>query len=203
MRSTSQKFSVGLLVLFVLGLVVFLVMFLSKKKATVTVTTGPAANPEPPSLPRPQRNNNPFALIQLQPSQWLGLVGTDPGQPAGFLKFDTALNGTRAGFINLWNRYFSKGLRNINQIAAVYLGTDQPIAFGAGGVVVNKAAADYATALSKITGFDINRYLTWNQAFTLGRAIEKIENGYQWVSEADFQKGYELATAYTGANPDS
>lgn len=138
-------------------------------------------------LPRPQRNNNPFALIQLSPSNWVGLVGTDEGYPAGFLKFDSPVNGVRAGFINLYNTYFSKGLRSIGAIAHKYVGGDLP------GIEA------WERGVSRISGFGIDQELSWPQTFKLGRAIERHENGSTWVSEIDYLKGYNLANTYTNA----
>lgn len=151
-------------------------MYLSKRKATSP-------------LPRPQRNNNPFALIQTSPSNWLGLLGSDDEKkPIGFLKFDTPINGTRAGFINLWNRYFSKGLRSVGTIAHVYLtGSDL------------KTIEAWERGVSQFSRYGIDQQLSWAQAFDLGRAIERFENGSQWVNIADFTRGYNLATTYTNA----
>lgn len=140
-------------------------------------------------LPRPQRNNNPFALIQLSPSNWVGLVGTDDEStgPKGFLKFDSPVNGVRAGFINLYNAYFSQGLRSIGPIAHKYVGGDLP------GITA------WERGVSQISGYDIDQQLTWPQFFHLGRAIERHENGSKWVSDIDFLKGYNLASTYTNA----
>lgn len=178
MRNTSGKSLAGLLVLAVLALVVFLVTLLSKKKES-----SPTAN-----LPRPQRNNNPFALIQQVPSKWVGLVGTDPGTPAGFLTFDSPVNGVRAGFINLYNKYYSQGRRTIFAIVPVYLGTDDTDELRA-----------YANGLISFSGYQMKQELTWPQFYDLGRAIERFENGYRWVADADFTKGYTLASQYTDA----
>lgn len=186
MPNTSRKSSLGLYLLFAVASIVFLVMWLLRMKKKQSQ--------------RPQRNNNPFALIQTNPSNWAGLIGQDSGTPSGFLSFDSPVNGTRAGFINLWNRYFSKGLRSINRIAPVYEGSSSTIAFGPGGVsAADKNTDAWAVGVSKISGYDLNDDLTWAQAYKLGRAIETFENGGRWVSDADFLKGYQLATTYTKA----
>jgi hypothetical protein len=176
MRNTSRKFSVGLLVLFVLVSIVSLVILLSKK-----LTTN--------QLPRPQRNNNPFALIQQTPSNWVGLAGTDDSAvPKGFLRFDSPVNGVRAGFINLWNAYFSKGLRSIGAIAHKYLS----------GADIQTIEA-WERGVAQFSRYGVDQQLTWPQAFDLGRAIERFENGSQWVDIADFTKGYNMATQYSNA----
>lgn len=174
MQNTSRRFSFGLLALFVVALIVFLVTMLSKKKKTS-------------QLPRPQRNNNPFALIQKVPNKWYGLIGTDAGKPEGFLTFDDAVNGVRAGFINLFNAYYHKGIRSIGAIAHKYVGGDL------------QGIEAWEKGVSSISGFGIDQQLSWPQFFHLGRAIERFENGYEWVSKEDFVKGYNLATAYTNA----
>jgi hypothetical protein len=50
--------------------------------------------------------NNPMAIIQARPDQWVGLIGSDNGK----LKFNAMSNGLRAGIINLHNAYFKKGV---------------------------------------------------------------------------------------------
>lgn len=137
-------------------------------------------SPQSPSnQTRPQRNNNPFALLQLNPSNWIGLSGKDDD---GLLKFDSPLNGVRAGFINLYNRYFSQGLNSINKIVPVYTGL--------------KDWHGYAQNLSRITGFGLDQLITRDKIKALGRGIERMEAGYNWVSSNDFDKGFNLATNY-------
>ena len=130
--------------------------------------------------PKPQRNNNPFSLIQIKPDKWLGLVGVGGD---GFLAFDSPRDGVRAGFINLYNRYFAKGIDTINQISPVYVGP-------------NDNAKAYASGLSSITGIGINDRIKKEDLKKLGRAIERMENGYRWVTDSDFDSGYNSAIDY-------
>lgn len=129
--------------------------------------------------PKPQRNNNPFALVQTFPDNWQGYTGGKP-----FLSFDNPANGVRAGFINLYNRYLSKGLNTIDLIAPVYTG------------IANWN--DYAQGLSKISGLNIETKITLDNWAKLGRAIEQMENGYRWVSDSDFNEGLKMALTRIG-----
>lgn len=175
MSNTRQKLLAGLFLL--LGLVFMAFQFIRSLKS----------QPSQPNQTRPQRNNNPFALLQKIPSNWVGLAGKDDD---GLLKFDTPMNGVRAGFINLYNRYFKQGLFTINQIAPVYT-----------GLPPGKWEA-YAQGLSSISGIPRDRGLIGDLESTelkkLARAIERMEAGYQWVSNTDFENGFQLAKTYIG-----
>lgn len=174
MSNTQGKLWYGLLTLFGLA---FLAFLLTKNSMTAMATamTGKKA--------RPQRNNNPFAILQPHPSNWIGLAGKDGD---GLLIFDSALNGVRAGFINLYNRYFSQGLNSINKIVPVYTGLSD--------------WKGYANGLARVTGFGLDELITRDKIKHLGRGIERMEAGYQWVTDSDFDKGYNLATEYSAGH---
>lgn len=178
MRNTGSRLQNGLSPLFVVALVASLLGFLLIMVMRRATGTGPEKQPQ---LPKPQRNNNPLAIVQTSPDKWKGLIGHDAGD---FLTFDTAANGYRAGFINLWNHYLKRGVNTIEKIGQTYPGPND---------------LAWPKGVSSISGYPQTKVLTWANVATLARAIERFENGYQWVPEDEFRKGLELATAYTKA----
>ena len=67
---------------------------------------------EPPSGVRGIRNNNPMNLEFRTGIQWRGQLGTD----GRFVIFDTALNGIRAGMINIHTKMTRDGLTSVRRI---------------------------------------------------------------------------------------
>jgi len=127
---------------------------------------------------KPERNKNPFSLIQKNPDKWIGLTGSDA---KGFLSFDTVTHGVRAGFINLFNRYYLRGLDTIEKIFPVYAPPFE-----------NDTEA-YIRAVCKWTGFTPDKVLDVYDFYALGSAIIKMEAGKNWVSEKDFKNGFTRA----------
>ena len=125
------------------------------------------------------RSNNPFALIQIKPDNWQGLIGADPD---GFLKFKEVKWGVRAGYINLVNTYINRGLNTLAKIFPLY----------APDSVGNNSKA-YIDSIVKITGIDPNRTLLADDVYVLGRAIEQIEAGKKWVDAEEWDEGFKLA----------
>lgn len=124
-------------------------------------------------------NNNPFALIQKPADAWVGLKGS---LPSGFLKFDTATNGARAGWINLYNVYLSKGINTPNTIIPKYA----PDGGGRDGAYSKFIAG----RLNITTDTPIT---TPKQIWELGRAIVYFEAGEDWLPDAQLLEGYKLA----------
>jgi len=147
-----------------------LILFLSGKKKLLSSVKN-----------LPERSNNPFGLVQMFPSNWIGLKGKNQN---GFLEFDSPLNGVRAGFINLHNRYFAMGLNTLATIYPVYSGLSD--------------ASEQIKTLSQLTGFTPNQILSKVDYSKLGRAIERIENGSNWVSTSDWNNGFVSAKKYLG-----
>lgn len=126
------------------------------------------------------RYNNPFALIQLKPDNWVGLKGKTEGN---FLIFDTPFNGARAGWINLYNTYLKKGRNTANQIIPIYA----PDSGGMNNNYVQFVAARMGiTADTPIT--------TAAQIWELGRAIVFFEAGRAWYADTELYRAY-LAAA--------
>jgi hypothetical protein len=128
---------------------------------------------------RPQRNNNPMALIQQIPSKWKGLVGKNPD---GFLIFESPLFGLRAGVINLINTYIKRGLDTIEKIFPVYApkghGTNDPEV--------------YIKIVSKLTGIPRNKKISNEQElYKIAKAIVTHEEGNFWMTMQDFNSGFE------------
>lgn len=157
MSSTRAKWFLGLLFLFVLAYK--LIRNMSR-------------------IVKPMRNNNPFSLIQSKPDAWRGLVKADS---KGFLAFDTVTNGVRAGFINLFNRYFLKGLNTIADIFPVYAPAFE-----------NDTEA-YIREVSRLTGFAPDYVLDAEDFYKIGKAIIKVEAGSMWVNEQVLIEGFEQA----------
>lgn len=132
------------------------------------------------STPLTIATNNPFALIQKPADAWLGLTGSKPN---GFLIFDTATNGARAGWINLYNAYLSKGINTPNTIIPIYA----PDGGGKDGAY----AKFIAQRLNITTDTPI---ITAKQIWELGRAIIRFESGVEnSVPDAQILEGYKLA----------
>lgn len=157
MQSTQGRYWLGLLVLFALAYKIIRSMS---------------------RISKPQRSKNPFSLIQKNPDAWRGLVKADS---KGFLEFDTVVHGVRAGFINLFNRYFLRGLNTIEEIFPVYAPPFE-----------NDTEA-YIRQVSKLTGFTPDQILSIDDYFHLGKAIVKVESGSNWVSDAELLEGFKLA----------
>jgi hypothetical protein len=127
----------------------------------------------------PIANNNPFALIQVTPDNWQGLTGKLSN---GFLTFDTAVNGARAGWINLYNTYLGKGINTPNTIIPKY-------APDGGGV--NGAYAKFIAGRLNIT--PDTAITTPKQIWELGKAITFFEAGRDWLPDAQLLEGYKQA----------
>ena len=133
---------------------------------------------------RPISSNNPFALIQPKgrASDWVGLKGQLDN---GFLVFDTAINGARAGFINLYNTYLKRGVNTTDKIIPVYAPDSiKP----SGNAYINFLNTKYKLAPAQ-------KLTTASDIFTLGKGITHFEAGSAWLSDADLKKAYNLARA--------
>lgn len=140
---------------------------------------------------KPIRFNNPFALIQKKPSNWVGLVGSENG----FLKFNTVENGLRAGLLNLYNGYFKNKKGNITttqEITPKYVGTKWGETSATGDNPVN-----YADSIKRIAGFGYTTPIHWNEQadiLKLARSIIQVEAGKLFVTDA------QIITAYNSVN---
>lgn len=125
------------------------------------------------------RLNNPFALIQIKPSPWLGLKEGS----SGFLEFKDMVSGVRAGFINLSGYIEKRGLNTIRKIFPVYAPS---------GIAGNNPAA-YSKFVSDFTGIGQDQVIkSPEELLLIGRAIIRMENGAN-ISESDFMAGYRAA----------
>lgn len=130
---------------------------------------------------RPKQNNNPFAIIDETPDSWKGLIGKAPD---GFLKFDKPENGVRAGFINLTNAYIKKGLNTIEKIFPVYAPSVDP----------RNNPEVYVNTVVKLTGIPRNTpIISQDQIYKIGKAITTHEEGSFWVTQKDFDAGFNAA----------
>lgn len=132
-------------------------------------------------MARPKTNNNPFAIIQEVPSAWQGLTGSATD---GFLTFQSPMWGVRAGFINLINTYFNRGLDTIEKIFPVYA----PLGHG------NNDPEAYIANVVRLTGIPRSQKLTTpEQWYKLGQAIVQVEEGSAWVPKDQFDEGFKRA----------
>lgn len=132
-------------------------------------------------MARPQINNNPFAIMDETPDPWRGLKGKTSD---GFLIFEKPVDGIRAGFINLTNAYLKRGLNTIEKIFPVYA----PVGHG------NNVPEDYIKRVENLTGIPRNKTIsTQNDIKKIGRAIITHEEGKFWVTEKDFNEGFNAA----------
>jgi hypothetical protein len=130
----------------------------------------------------PITNNNPFALIQTfgKANKWRGLINQ---LPSGFLVFDNAENGVRAGFINFFNTYLARGVNTIESIFPIYAPEKDK----------NKHE-QYIQAVVKLTKIKRNEPITTaEQILAIGRAIIRVESGKDWIDNATLITGYQLA----------
>jgi hypothetical protein len=129
----------------------------------------------------PKANLNPFAIIQPNPSAWQGLVGKTS---SGFLTFQSAMYGVRAGFINLINTYLNRGLDTIEKIFPVYA----PAGHG------NNIPSAYIASVERLTGIARNQKIESEQdLYKIGKAIVQVEEGTFWVNQKEFDDGFKLA----------
>ena len=131
------------------------------------------------STPLTVATNNPFALIQKPADAWQGLTGSKAN---GFLIFDTAVNGSRAGWINLYNAYLKLGINTPNTIIPKYA----PDGGGRDGA--------YAKFIAQRLNITTDTAITTpKQIWELGRAIVYFEAGKDWLPDAQLYQGYQLA----------
>ena len=130
---------------------------------------------------RPQANNNPFAIMDTTPDPWKGLKGKAVD---GFLIFDNPINGVRAGFINLTNTYLKQGYNTIEKIFPKYA----PAGHGA------NVPEDYIKRVVSLTGIPRNTPIqTKDDIKKLGKAIVTHEEGKFWLTQKDFDQGFDDA----------
>ena len=84
--------------------------FLFSRPASAAQAVDPdAPDFEPPSGIRGLDNNNPFNLKFRPDIQWRGQIGND----GTFVIFNTALNGLRAGMINIHTKFTRDGIKTV------------------------------------------------------------------------------------------
>ena len=144
--------------------------------------------------------NNPFALIQVKPDNWLGLIGVNKDSrdiiPDGFLIFDTKQNGLRAGLLNLYNVYFRRndGISSIEKIFRTYA----PAGHG------NNDPGQYMDTAQKLSGIPKNKLFPFTNkqnVIKLSRAIITVEAGKNWVTDAEIGEAYDAVAALVGLKP--
>lgn len=115
---------------------------------------------------------------------WRGLVDQ---KPSGFLIFNNPENGTRAGFINLWNTYLSKGINTAATIFPIYAPEKD-----------KRKIEAYIDFVEKATKKNRNEaFTTAADILALARAIIRFEAGKPWISNATLVTGYQLAASQT------
>lgn len=115
-------------------------------------------------------NNNPF---NIRPGDnWLGLVG----EAGGFCKFIDMKHGIRAGLINLYNGYFSRG-RTIKEIIAEYApGSD------------NNNVESYAGRVSSFSGVGVDEIPGNDKWLKVAHGMMIVECGVNLKSEAQLRE---------------
>ena len=90
--------------------------FLFSRTASATQSVDPTQEDfEPPSGIRGLDNNNPMNLKFRSDIQWRGQIGTD----GTFVVFNTALNGLRAGMINIHTKFTRDGVKTVRGLINV------------------------------------------------------------------------------------
>jgi len=128
--------------------------------------------------------NNPMAIIQARPDDWVGLVGGVSGK----LKFNTMSNGVRAGVINLYNGYFKKGNNTLRGIFKVYA----PSGHGANDPI------NYANFVANKLNVGIDQVLKFEDVvIPISKAIIQMETGTT-LAENSYMVGLYAAMDYLG-----
>ena len=130
------------------------------------------------STTRPARTFNPFALIQVNPDPWQGLIRKEPD---GFLVFQNNIFGTRAGIINLVNQITLRNRTTLNEIIPIYAPA------GHGG----NNPAKYIQFLSDFMKVKPDQKLTLDDIYELGRGIITLERGTM-ISLLEYNEGFKL-----------
>ena len=137
------------------------------------------AKPIKKALSRGYRNNNP-GNIRLSGTKWQGeIVGDDKA----FKKFKSMAYGYRAIFV-LLRTYINKGYDTIEKIINRYAPPHENV------------TTSYVGTVSKMTGIDPNKKISFLQADDLKRivaAISYVENGVK-ANENQINEGFTLLT---------
>jgi hypothetical protein len=112
-------------------------------------------------MTRGEKNNNPFNM-NAGNSDWLGEV--KPSRDPRFAEFESPEYGIRAGLINLYNGYFSKGL-TLAGIIAKYAPSSE------------NDTSSYINAVSRRAGVTPLQVPDKNQWLKIASAILYHENG--------------------------
>lgn len=124
-------------------------------------TPDPEAEPLGTS-PKGIRNNNPMNLEFRTSIQWRGQLGTD----GRFAVFDTALNGIRAGMINIHTKFHRDGIRTVRRL----INTLSPS--------FENPTENFVQFVSNRLGVSPEQPLDWRQVIIpLSKAIVFFENG--------------------------
>jgi hypothetical protein len=137
----------------------------------------------------PITSNNPFALIQPygRADKWTGLIGQWPN---GFLKFDTPLNGARAGLISFINTYLKRGINTIEKIFPIY---------APGGAGSGNDPDAYIRNVELWSGVPRNKPLTdTTDILKVAKAITRVERGRDGLPNNTLVAAWEFAAQYTG-----
>lgn len=129
----------------------------------------------------PIRANNPFALIQKKgaASPWKGLTGQTEN---GFLIFDNAENGARAGFISLFNTYLKKGINQYGIIIPIY--APKP----------KNNPVEYIDFIKRYTNISpVTKLDSMDKIIKVSKAIIKQESGKDWIPESMLIRAYKSA----------
>lgn len=123
-------------------------------------------------------NNNPTNLRYVESIKWVGQIGSRKG----FAVFDTAQNGLRAGFVNLWtgfNKYSANTVRKV--ITRLSPPNENP-------------TQAYVIFVADRVGVTIDQPLTYGRhAIPIVKAIVRFENGRDPYPDSLYQAAYNSA----------
>lgn len=128
-----------------------------------------------------ERLKNPLAIKHFDFNNWVGLDGYHvTGDGRKFCRFKTVAHGIRAAVRVLW-RY-----------------EDRNVPMTPKGIVYEWTATDDAAYLERVlhlTGFGAEDKIDTGdtkQLYTLLKAMQMVEAGYDWVKPGDWHKGFEM-----------
>jgi len=146
------------------------------------------------NLPRGIRNNNPGNIVRTKPrTKWQGRVADDDLTDARFEQFENMPYGVRATartLISYQDRH------NINTVAGIIARWAPPNGVDQNGIGYSQNTESYIREVCRamnVASDDIINVHKWEVMRPLCAAIFKHENGGNFVSEADLDRGLLLA----------
>ncbi len=164
--------------IFALAFVGITVAMLSRKALAETVTGETVLSDPKDTRPRGIRNNNP-TNIEDSSIQWRGRIGND----GRYVVFDTAVNGLRAGFLEIYDSIVRDGDNTIRKLIAQW------------APPIENLTGAYQNSVRQQTGIaSIDTILNYSRdAKPILRAIVRHENGQDPYTAVQYDDAFRAA----------